>query len=577
MLKEIIKKQIKNILKREFPQEKSFLSSLDIPLETSFQEKYGDYSTSLPFLLGKKLKKKPQEISLLLKKALEKESFPELEKVEIANQGYLNFFLKKSVFPQELDNIYHHLPTFGSNSSPSNKKKTIIVEYSSPNIAKPMHIGHLRSTIIGDALANLYENLGYKVIRWNYLGDWGTQFGKLIAAYKLWGNKKMVEKSPLSTLLSLYQKFHQEMKKDPSLKKRGQEEFKKLEKGDRENKKLWQWFKKESLKSFSKIYNLLGIKFDIQKGESNFQKDLSPLLEKLSRKKLVKKSEGALIFPLDRFHLPPALLQKSDGATLYLTRDLASLIYRIKKYKPAKILYVVANEQSLYFQQLFAIAQSLNLTAPPELIHIKFGLVLDKDGKKFSTREGKLIPLQEVIDEGIAQALSIIKEKNPSWTAKRQRTVAQTIALGALKFNDLKESRLADVTFSWDRMLSLKGNSSVYLQYTYARLHKILVKAGKIKAKTISLLKKREEIDLVKKLSDFPEVIKQSAIDYAPHRLATYLLSLADLSNHYYEKVPILKEKDIPLQQSRLILIKCIAAVLRKGLNLLGITVLPEI
>jgi len=577
MIEKKIQNWIKKILKENFPQKEAFFSSLDIPLETSFQEKHGDYTTSLPFLLGKELKKKPQEISLLLKKELEKESLPELEKVEIANQGYLNFFLKKSAFPQELDNIYHHLPTFGSNSSPSNKKKTIIIEYSSPNIAKPMHIGHLRSTIIGAALANLYDNLGYKVIRWNYLGDWGTQFGKLIAAYKLWGNKEMVEKSPLSSLLSLYQKFHQEMKKDPSLEKRGQEEFKKLEKGDRENRKLWQWFKEESLKGFHQIYNLLEIKFDVQKGESDLEKDLSPLLKKLSQKKLVQKSKGALIFPLDSFHLPPALLQKSDGATLYLTRDLASLIYRIKKYKPVKILYVVANEQSLYFQQLFAVAQSLNLTATTKLIHIKFGLVLDKDGKKFSTREGKLVPLKEVINKGIAQALSIIKEKNPSWASEQQKTVAQTIALDALKFNDLKESRLADVTFSWDKMLSLKGNSSVYLQYTYARLHKILVKAGKIETKTIALLKKREEIDLIKKLIDFPNVTKQSAIDYAPHRLATYLLSLADLSNHYYEKVPILKEKDIPLRQTRLVLIKCVITTLKKGLNLLGLTALPEI
>jgi len=558
--------------------DKDFLSSLSIPIQTSFQIGRGDYSTPLPFALKDVLKKEPKEIAQLLKQELENSPLPIIEKIEIAQQGYLNFFIKKPALIKELNDIYLHYDAFLKKaSSPLNKNKVVIVEYSSPNIAKPMHIGHLRSTIIGAALANLYQALGYKVIRWNYIGDWGTQFGKLIAAYKLWGNKKEVETDPLPALLSLYQRFHEEAKKDPSLEKKGQEEFRKLEEGDEENRKLWLWFKEESLREFNKLYNLLGIKFDVVKGESDLEKDLLPLLQELSQKKLVRKSQGALIFPLEQFHLPPALLQKSDEATLYLTRDLASLIYRLKIYNPQKILYVVANEQSLYFQQLFAIAEILKLNIKTELIHTKFGLVLDQDGKKFSTREGKLVPLQEVIEKGIARALLIVKEKNPSWSLQKQKDIAQTIALDALKFNDLKEHRLMDVVFAWDKMLALKGNSSVYLQYTYARLYKILTKAGKIKGKDCATLNKPIEIALIKKLLDFPDVIKQSAVNYSPNQLATYLLSLSDWSNRYYEEVPILKEEDMQQREARLILIKCITNILEKGLNILGLTALPEI
>ena len=576
MIKQIIKNLVQESYKKVAVKNKWPISFIpDVSLEIPKDEQYGDYSTTLAFSISKDIKKPPFEIATILINEMQQNLPKEITKVELAKNGFINFYVNKNFIQKELGTIYKQKTKFGL--SKTGKNKTIIIDYSSPNIAKPMHIGHLRSTIIGETLANLYETLGYKVIRWNCLGDWGTQFGKLIAAYKLWGDKKEVEKDPLPTLLSLYQRFHKEAKKDPSLEKRGQEEFRKLEEGDKENRKLWLWFKKESLREFNKLYDFLGIKFDVVKGESDLEKDLLPLLQELSQKKLTQKSQGALIFPLEQFHLPPALLQKSDGATLYLTRDLASLIERLKTYHPQRILYVVANEQSLYFQQLFAIAEVLKLNPGTELIHTKFGLVLDQDGKKFSTREGKLIPLQEVLEEGINRALAIVKEKNPSWSPQKQKDTAQTIALDALKFNDLKEYRLMDIVFAWDKMLSLKGSSSVYLQYSYARLYKILTKAGIIKGKDCTSLNQPIEITLIKKLLDFPDVIKQSAFDYSPNQLATYLLSLADWSNRYYEKVPILKEEKTEQREARLILIKSITITLEKGLNILGLTALLEI
>ncbi len=573
-IKNWLKKNIEIVFSQIFSQKGRRFSLTNIPLETSFQVEHGDYTTSLPFLLAKKLKEEPQKISLSLRDQLNKMLLPEIEKIEIAKGGYLNFFLKKPIFTRELIKTYSDFSKEG-NSLPR-KNTTIIIDYSSPNIAKPMHVGHLRSTIIGNALANIYTSLGYRVIRWNYLGDWGTQFGQLIAAYKLWGDKQQIEKDPLSSLLHLYQKFHQEMKQDPSLAKQGQEEFRKLEKGNKENVRLWKWFKQKSLKDLQEIYSLLGIKFNIQKGESDFDKYVPALLRDLSQRGLTKRSKGALIVPLDKFNLPPALLEKSDGATLYLARDLACLLYRVKKYRPAQILYVVANEQSLYFRQLFAVAQLLNLPFT-KLVHVKFGLVLDVSGKKFSTREGRLITLQSVINKGVKQALSIIQKKNPSWPLKQQQDTAKVIALDALKFNDLKEFRLKDVKFSWKRMLNLAGDSSVYVQYTYARLNKILVKGKDLLTEKVIPLEKEEEVNLIKKILDFPSVIEQSAADYAPNYLANYLLSLADLSNRYYEKVPILKEEDIALRQSRLFLLRALVLVFSKGLRLLGITPLTEI
>jgi len=573
----MLKEELYNLIKRavnSLAKQKNWHlpKDLDIPLTTSYNQQYGDYNTPLALILSKTIKDSPLHLAELISQEIQKQQDRFIQKIEILPPGHLNFFLEKSAFQKELKNLIIP-PAFVKKGA----QKTVIVEYSSPNIAKPMHVGHLRSTIIGETLANLYDFCGYKVIRWNYLGDWGTQFGKLIVSYRLWGEKQQVEQNPIQALLLLYQKFHQEVKTNPDLEQLAQKEFKKLEQGDKENKKLWSWFKKESLKDFQNIYKLLGIKFDVKKAESDFEKDLLPLIESLKKKKLTQKSRGALIIPLDRFQLPPALIQKSDGASLYLTRDLANLIFRIKKYRPVKILYVVGNEQDLYFKQLFALAKILGLTSKTEVEHIKFGLILDENKKKFSTREGELITLQEVIEKALAKALETIKEKHPSWSLQKQKPLAKNIALATLKFNSLKSFRTADIIFDWKQMLDFRGDTSIYLQYTYARFNKILLKAKKIGVFDEKLLNQDLEIRLIKQLLDFPFRIQKSASEYAPHLLANYLLSLADLANNYYEKIPVLKETNLKRRNSQLRLIKAVTLTLKKGLAILGIETVEEI
>ncbi|TSA57573.1 arginine--tRNA ligase [bacterium] len=576
MIKQIIKNLIQESYKKAAAKNKWLISFIpDISLEIPNDEQYGDYSTTLAFSISKDIKKLPFEVATILINEMQQNLPEEITKVELAKNGFINFYLNKNSIQKELETIYKQKTKFGL--SKIGKNKTIIIDYSSPNIAKPMHIGHLRSTIIGETLANLYEALGYKVIRWNYLGDWGTQFGKLIAAYKLWGKKNEIEKNPIPALLKLYIKFHKEMKSNTDLEKLGQEEFKKLEKGDKENRKLWLWFKKESIKDFQKIYALLNIKFDLLLGESFFEKDLIPLINLLKKKNLTQKSEGALIIPLEKYNLPPALIQKSDKASLYFTRDLASLKYRFTKYYPAKILYVVGNEQDVHFKQLFTLSKIIFPNEKTELTHIKFGLVLSEEKKKFSTREGEIIPLEQVINQTIEKSLEIIKKKKAQWSLSKQKELAQVIAIGALKFNDLKSFRASDIVFDWKKMLDFSGDTNVYLQYTYARINKIITKAKKIGKYDYRLLTNELEISLIKKISEFPETIQISAERYSPNNLATYLLSLADLTNKYYETVPVLKEKNKVRQNAQLVLLKTITNVLKKGLEILGIQTLKEI
>ena len=367
------------------------------------------------------------------------------------------------------------------------------------------------------------------------------------------------------------------MKSNTDLEKLGQEEFKKLEKGNKENRKLWLWFKKESIKDFQKIYRLLDIKFDLLLGESFLEKGLMPLINLLKKKKIAQKSQGALIISLEKYGLPPALIQKSDEASLYLTRDLALLKYRLTKYHPTKILYVVGNEQDVHFKQLFTISNIIFPNEKTELVHIKFGLILSEKRKKFSTREGEIVPLEQVINQVVEKSLEIIKEKKPEWSLLKQKKLARTIAVGALKFNDLKSFRSSDIVFDWKKMLDFSGDTSVYLQYTYARINKILTKAKKIGKYNYKLLNHELEISIIKKISEFPDIIQISAEKYTSNYLATYLLSLADLINKYYESVPVLKEKDKNRQNAQLILLKTTTNVIKKGLEILGIQALKEI
>ena len=568
MTKEDIQKLVEQKVK-----ELSGVQPTIVSIEKTASVGFGDYSYSGAFNLAKQQQKPPQVVAQALAEELNKVKPVAINRVEAVG-GYVNFFLAPEYLRDQLGIIYKTRESFGQ--SKLGKGKTIIVEYSQPNIAKPMHVGHLRTTILVDAIANIYEMLGYKVIRWNYIGDWGTQFGKLIAAYKLWGDKKEVERSPIPTLVRLYVKFHEELKSHPELEQRGQVEFKKLEDGDKENLKLWQWFKKESLKEFDRMYKILGIRFDLTIGESFFEGDLKPLVADLKKRGIAEPGEGgALIVKLERFNLPPALVRKSDGASLYLTRDIAALKYRIKKYKPSEILHVVDNGQALHFQQLAAIANMLGLKPEPE--HVKYGLILGENKKRLATREGRAILFEDLVNQAIELAQKIVSEKRPNSSEKEKTVIADTVALGALKYEILKEHRNTDIVFDWKRMLDFAGNSGPYLQYTYARLMSILNKAGRAGKPDLSALTEPSELAIMKHLLEFPDTVADSARMHLTNNLALYLYELANHVNRFYEIVPILKDDNHARLNARLVLINATASVLKSGLGLLGINVLEKI
>lgn len=570
----------------------------EISVEKSANPIFGDYSSNVCFVLAKKLGRKADELAGLMAIELNEAKPNEIYKIEIAGNGYLNFFLDRHFVQEQLPVIYRERECWGS--SKIGKGKKIVIDYSAPNIAKPMHVGHTRSTIIGDALANIYDYLGYKTIRWNYFGDWGTQFGKLIAAYKLWGDKRSVEKDPINELVKLYVRFHEELKTNPELNNRGQEEFKKLEQGDKENRKLWEWFKKESLKNFKKVYEMLGVKFDVESGESEYEDELAPTIEDLLKRGIAERGEGgSLIVKLDKYNLPPALVQKSDGATLYLTRDIAALKSRIKKYSPEKLLYVVANQQTLHFQQLFAIAEMLGLIpesakadsgspdhfakqnglglSSAKLEHVKFGMVLGADNKKLATREGNVVTFDELAQKAIAFARKIVEEKNPDLLGKEKEEIAQAVAIGALKYQDLKEHRNSDIVFDWDRMLDFNGNSAPYIQYTYARLLNIKNKVGAAGRADFHSLDKDIELQIIKHLFEFQNVLIQSSETNLTNILALYLFELANLANKFYETSHVAKEPSEFCRNARLTLVETTAEILKIGLGLLGIKVLKKI
>src|SRR3989338_1898670 len=436
-----------------------------------------------------------------------------------------------------------------------------------------MHVGHLRSTIIGDAIANIFAFLGYNVVRWNYLGDWGTQFGKLIAAYKKWGRRREVAKNPVEKLEELYIRFHKELKDNPALEDEGREEFKKLENGDKKNRKLWRWFRKESLKEFNRMYNRLGVTFSTQIGEAFYEKDLSGVINFLKEKGIAKESEGALIIELERFDLPPAMVRKSDGATLYFTREIANLKYRIEEYNPKRILYVVANEQTLHFSQLFAVAKMMDFAKGknmPELAHVKFGLVRGEAGKKLSTREGTAIKLNELLDRSVKLSEETLSTRKVDLKKSEAKEVAEILGIGAVKYNDLSQNRMSDIVFDWEKMLSFEGNSAPYLQYTYARLKSILKKARGIPKLNGMALENERDLVLVLKLSEFPEVLDRVKETYMPSQLASYLYELAKEVNSYYHSEPVLYSES-ELRTVRLNLVKAASDILKTGLDLLGI------
>ncbi|OGZ32880.1 MAG: arginine--tRNA ligase [Candidatus Portnoybacteria bacterium RBG_13_40_8] len=565
-----VKDEIKSLISKTTREKVEFI------VETPEIRNYGDYATNIALVLAKKLKKDPiqiaEEIKFKLISFLKKGDI--IEKIEIVKPGFINLFLKPDFLQKELKSILKQDNKFGSQDIGGNKN--VIIDYSSPNVAKPMHVGHLRSTIIGQAIYNLYKFLGYKTIGDNHLGDWGTQFGIMIAGCKKYKpNISNLEKITTDEMLNIYVKFNREIGENPDLQEVAKQEFKKLEDGDRENREIWRILRRKSLEDFNKIYEILKIKFDFILGESFYEEHLKEEVQHALKKKVaVTNSDGSIIIPLDEFNLIPFLIQKSDGATLYGTRDLATIRERVKKFKPEKIVYVIGNEQAFYLQQFFRAAELLGYISYNKLFHIKFGLVLDENHKKLATREGRVVSAEELINKVIELAEKIIKEKNPKLPDKERERAAKIIGIGALKYNDLSQNRQTDIVFDWAKMLSFEGNSGPYLQYTYVRLASIIRKT-KLTDFNPKFLKEEKEIGILKELIRFPEIVRETAENFQINNLANYLFKLANSMNSFYESLPVLKAEE-NIKSARLALIKAASIVLRNGLNLLGIETLDK-
>ncbi len=538
----------------------------EIPLEHPDNFTHGDYTTPVALQLAKIVGKSPRVIAESIVTALQKQHNTAIDRIEIAGAGFINMWLSESWLRSAVKAIVQHPKTFAQHTV--GKGKTVVIDLSAVNIAKEMNIGHFRSNIIGDALAFFYEALGYKVIRDNHLGDWGTQFGKLIVATRQWiaTTGKTLDDMTLPLLMQLYVQFHKDAKDNPSLDDAARRETKKLQEGDRENRKLWKRFVDLSLAEFQIVYDRLGTRFDTVYGESFYNDMLQGVIDDARKKGVAEVSEGALIIPFDA--LPPAIIQKSDGAFNYAATDLATVTYRAKTYKPFRVLYCVANEQALHFSQVFAAVKKLGYKNTGELVHVKFGMALGADGKKFSTRRGETVRLLDVMNEAVTRARRLVTAGD--MTEKEKDAVAETVGIGALKYNDLSQNRVHDIVFDWDRMLSITGNSAPYLQYVAVRIRGILEKAPQEKGRGAPAAWTDEERTLARLLYRFSEVIEDAANAYEPHRLAEYLFELAQAFHRFYDKVPVLKA-DPSTRTERLSLITAVRCTIVEGLRLLGI------
>jgi arginyl-tRNA synthetase len=550
-------KALHSILHLELDQQ-TIEQLIEKPKNTDF----GDYAFPC-FQLAKSRRQAPP---LIAKQISAEISSSLIEKAEAVG-GYVNVFLnKQAVTQQVLGAVLTEKQHYGN--SDLGKNKVVTIDLSSPNIAKPFSMGHLRSTVIGNALATIFQKCGYETVKINHLGDWGTQFGKLITAYKKWGDEERVKKEPIKELLTLYIQFHSESESDPSLEDEGRAWFKRLEDGDAEALALWTWFREESLKEFNKIYELLRVDFNSYAGEAFYNDKMDVVVELLEKQGLLVESDNAQVVNLDDENLPPCLIKKSDGATLYATRDLAAALYRKNNYQFEQALYVVGNEQSLHFKQLKSVLRKMNYDWADSLVHIPFGMML-KDGKKMSTRKGKVILLEEVLKESISLALKNIEEKNPSLASKVE--VSKQVGVGAVIFHDLKNFRMNDIEFSLEDMLRFEGETGPYIQYTNARACSILRKGDwkGMEATQISF-KNSYHWELISLLKEFRSVIETALIKYDPSHIAKYAIDLARSFNQYYSAVRRILEEDAE-KQSRLALVYAVTLVLQEALRLLGI------
>lgn len=520
----------------------------------------GDYAFPA-FVLAKTLKKAPQMIAKEIVEKINKNGFEKIEAVG----PYVNFFLDKKEFSKEvLAVILADGSEYGDQNLGNNGN--VPIDMSSPNIAKPMSMGHLRSTVIGNSLGLLLEKTNYNPVRINHLGDWGTQFGKLIVAYRLWGSEEEVKADPINNLLKYYVKFHQEDVEHPELDDQAREVFKKLEEGDEESLELWKWFREESLKKFTEVYNRLGISFDSYNGEAFYNDKMEEVAEILEEKGLLKESQGAEIVDLEKYNLNPALIRKSDGSTLYITRDLAAALYRYRTYDFVKSLYVVGMEQTNHFKQLKAVLNEMGYDWADEIHHIPFGLITS-GGKKLSTRSGRVILLEEVLDDAVKLANQQINEKNPDLQDKK--AVAEAVGVGAVVFHDLKNERVNNFDFNLEEVVRFEGETGPYVQYSHARAMSILRKANVTNFGNDMEISDTNAWATLRLLEDFPNTVKKAVEDYEPSVIAKYSIHLAKAFNKYYANSRILEEDDEKM--ARLALVKSVATVLKESLRLLGV------
>ncbi len=564
------KEEIKGFLEKaiKLAQKKGELPLLETPfilVEFSERKEHGDYSTNIALLVGKKIKKDPMEVARLLVNHLRRS----YKRVEAVEPGFINFWLSEKKLLDSLQKILKEKDKYGSDK----QNKRLVIDYSAPNIAKSFGVGHLRSTIIGQAIYNIYKFLGWKCVGDNHLGDWGTQFGKLIVAIKRWGNKDL-KNLTIQDLEELYVKFHKEADKDKNLLEEARSWFKKLEQGDEEAKMIWKNCVEVSLKEFKRIYQILGIKIDYTLGESFYKDKTGVVIKSIKKGGFSKESQGALVLPLPDIKTPLMLL-KSDGATTYATRDLATIKYRMSKWKPNLIIWEVGVDQKFYFEQVFKAAEILGYGKREQFVHIAHGLIRWPHGK-LSTRRGESIHLEELLREAVKRAEKIIKQSRTTKNLpeEEKRKIAEEIGIGAIKYNDLLRHYSKDIIFNWESILSLEGNSGPYIQYTAARCQSVLEKASLTPALPAIIGEiSQEEENLLRDIQKFPETVKKAAINFSPNLICGFAFNLAQQYNTFYEKHLILKAKTKDKKEFRLAITVAVRQVLKKSLELLGISI----
>ncbi|MFA5750544.1 MAG: arginine--tRNA ligase [Candidatus Shapirobacteria bacterium] len=546
----------------------------EIKIEHPADVSFGDYSTNIAMVLAKQEKINPRELAEKIIQQSQNKLTDFIEKVEVAGTGFINFYLKPGFLIKEAETINYEIE-FRNKINKYGMGKTMVIDYSAPNIAKPFGIGHLRSTNIGQSIYNIYKFLGWNCIGDNHIGDWGTQYGKLVAAIKKW-NEKDLNELDITDLEKLYVRFHKEAETDEKLIDEGREWFSKLENGDKEAREIWQKCIDISLVEFDKVYQLLGVHIDFVHGESFYEKMLPEVTKEIIDKKITKESEGAVIIEFK--DTPPAMLQKTNGTTTYFTRDMATIKYRLKNWKPNLIIYEVGADQQLHFKQVFKTAEMMGWTKNCDMVHVAHGLIRWPTGK-FSTRKGDTIHLSDVIDKAMEKAESIANKSviGKDLSATEKEEMIKKVALGAIKFNDLASDPRKDVIFDWDQIMSLEGDSGPYLQYTYARCKSVLEKTKIKEQKNIETIPEdinSDEMALIKEFYRFEEKIVEASERFSPAVIAEYLLGVARKYNEFYAKNRIINEKE---ETFRIFLTKTVASVLETGLYILGIDTVEKI